>query len=337
MMTMVTGASGFLGGVLVRALLAEGRAVRACDLRRSQALDGLDGEFMQMDILDRPALETALHGVGTVFHVAAMISVSGDPTGRVWDVNVNGARNVAEIALAAGVGRLVHCSSVHAYDLEVDAELTETSPRSISPTLPVYDRSKAAGEAAVREVIERGLDAVIVNPTGILGPYDFAPSRMGQVLLALFRHRLPMLIDGGFNWVDVRDVATSMLAAEAGGRTGQNYLLPGHHRSVPEIATVTEQISGVRRPRLTIPMGIARMLGPMGDAMNRRSGNSLSYTSEALHALRFSPPVSGVKAGRELGHRPRPFEETIGDTYRWFHENGVIEDSHQLDSGRADE
>lgn len=332
MTTVVTGASGFLGGVLIRALLAEGREVRAVDLRPGPTLDDLDVEFAQANVLDRSALETAFRGAGTVFHVAAMISVSGDPTGLVWDVNVNGARNAAEIALVTGVDRFVHCSSVHAYDLEVDAELTETSPRSVSPALPVYDRSKAAGEAAVREVVERGLDAVIVNPTGILGPYDFAPSRMGLVLLALFRRRLPALISGGFNWVDARDVAASMLLAEAGGRTGENYLLPGHHRSLTEIASVAARVSGVREPRIAIPMGIARMLGPVGDAINRRSAKSLSYTSEALHALRFSPPVSGAKARYDLGHHSRPFDETIGDTYRWFDESGFLDDSLPRDS-----
>jgi len=333
MVTVVTGASGFLGGVLVRRLLSEGRAVRAVDLHRGPTLDGLDIDFVKANVLDRSTLDTAFRGVSTVFHLAAVISVTGDPADRVWNVNVNGVRNTAGAALASGVNRFVHCSSVHAFDLEIDGELDESSPPSTASTLPIYDRSKAAGEAALREVTARGLDAVVCNPTGVIGPYDFAPSRMGVVLLALFRRRLLALIDGGFNWVDVRDVATGLISAEARGRTGENYLLAGSQRSLPEVAAVAEEVSGVRRPRYTVPMWAARTLSPLGNIVSGRTGNPLWYTSESLHALRFSPPVSGAKAATELGHHPRSFEDTIGDTYQWFAEAGLLPRSTTGDAG----
>jgi dihydroflavonol-4-reductase len=129
MLTVVTGASGFLGAALVRALLAEERQVRAVDLRRGPGLAGLDVEWMPADVLDTSSLEAGFQGAGIVYHLAAVISVTGDPTGQVWAVNVDGPRNVAEAALHAGVHRLVHCSSVHAYDLEAgEHQVTETSP-----------------------------------------------------------------------------------------------------------------------------------------------------------------------------------------------------------------
>lgn len=325
MLTVVTGASGFLGGALVRALLAEERQVRAVDLRRGPGLAGLDVEWMPADVLDISSLEASFQGAEIVFHLAAVISVTGDPTGQVWAVNVDGPRNVAEAALHAGVHRLVHCSSVHAYDLEAgEHRVTETSPRATAAGLPVYDRSKAAGEAALRQMIDRGLDAVIVNPTGVIGPYDFAPSRMGSVFLALFRRRLPALIDGGFDWVDVRDVASSMLAAEAQGRRGENYLLPGHHLSLPELAAAAEQVSGVPKPTFSVPMRFARLWSPLADMVSRRSANPLWYTTESLHALRFDPAVSGAKAQAELGHRPRPFDDTARDIHHWFTDQGLL-------------
>ncbi len=324
MVTVVTGASGFVGGVLVRALLEEGRDVRGVDLRRGPSIEGLDIEFRQADVRNGEAIREALEGASTVFHTAAVISVTGDRSGRVRDVNVNGVRTVAEAALSSGVDRFVHCSSVHAYDLEVDAELTETSPRATDPHLPPYDRSKAAGEAALREVAARGLDTVVCNPTGVIGPHDFAPSRMGVVLLALFRGRMPALIDGGFNWVDVRDVVAGLLAAETRGRTGENYLLPGHQRSLLEMALAAEEVSGVPRPKRVVPMWIARAVTPIGNIVSGRTGNPLWATSESLHALRHSPPVSGSKARAELGYAPRPFPETIGDTYRWFQDQGLL-------------
>jgi len=325
MVTVVTGASGFLGGALVRALLAEERQVRAVDLERGPGLAGLDVEWMPADVLDVSSLEASFEGATTVYHLAAVISVTGDPTGRVWAVNVDGVRNVAEMALSAGVRRLVHCSSVHAYDLEAgEHPVTETSPRATAAGLPVYDRSKAAGEAALMEVIDRGLDAVIVNPSGVIGPYDFAPSRIGSVFLALFRGRLPALIDGGFDWVDVRDVVSSMLAAETQGRRGENYLLPGHHLSLSELAAVTEEVSGVPKPTLTVPMRFARLWSPLADIVSRRISNPLWYTTESLHALRFDPAVSGAKAETELGHRPRPFDDTVKDIHHWFIDQGLL-------------
>ncbi len=328
MVAVVTGASGFLGGVLIRKLLAAGRQVRAVDLCRGPGLDGLGVEWVPADVLDPSQLEAALRRAEVVYHLAAVISVTGDPTGRVWTTNVDGVRNVAEAALSAGVRRLIHCSSVHAFDLEAVEEVTETSPRPTAAGLPVYDRSKAAGEEALRNVIASGLDAVIVNPSAVIGPYDFASSRMGRVFLALFRRRLPALVDGGFDWVDVRDVASSMLTVETRGRIGENYLLPGHHLSLPELAAVAETVSNVRKPAFTVPMWFARVWNPLADSVSRHTGNPLWYTTESLHALRFAPTVSGAKAAAELGHRPRPIVDTVGDIHTWFIDQGLLTESH---------
>lgn len=329
MLTVVTGASGFLGGVLVRKLLAEGRHVRCVDLRCGPGLDDLDIEWMPADVLNRSSLTAAFDGAGVVYHLAAVISVTGDPSGRVWATNVDGVANTAKAALATGVERLVHCSSVHAYDLEAVERVTEESPRAILSSLPTYDRSKAAGEATLRKFIDRGLDAVIVNPTGVVGPPDFTGSRMNSVLLALFQGRLPALVAGGFDWVDARDVASTMLAAERNGRCGENYLLPGHRRSIQELAAVAEEVSGQPKPALTVPMWLARMGSPVANVIERQTGNPLLATSEALHALRFSPTVSGAKAQTELGHRPRPIETTVSDVHQWACEQGFLDDTRK--------
>jgi dihydroflavonol-4-reductase len=326
MVTVVTGAAGFLGGVLVRTLLEEGRTVRAVDVRRGPALAGLDVELVQADVLDPTSLDRALDGADVVYHTAAIISVAGDPTGRVWAVNVDGVRAVATSALHAGVRRFVHCSSIHAFDLSAaSSPITEHHPPARSPRLPVYDRSKAAGEAALRTVISAGLDAVIVNPTALIGPLDFGPSRMGTVILTMLRGRLPALVAGGFDWVDVRDVATSMVAAERGGRAGENYLLGGHHLSVLELALVIEEVSGVPHPPVTVPLWFARMWSPIADAVTRRTNSPLWYTHESLRALTADPRVSSAKASTTLGHRPRPISETIADLERWFRAQGLLE------------
>lgn len=325
MTTVVTGASGFLGGAVVRRLLEDGQDVRAVDIRRGPTLENLDVEYVNADVLDPDSLEKAFVGADVVFHLVALISITGDRDGRVMDLNVNGVRNVAVAAKQAGARRMVHCSSVHAFDLAAGQEgVTENSPRSTAPGLPPYDRSKAAGEAALREVIASGLDAVIANPTGIIGPYDYEPSRMGHVFLALFQGRIPALLDAGFDWVDSRDVADGLLSASERGRRGENYLLPGHHRSVVELSTLTESISGTPAPKRRIPSGLASALSPIGDLIVRRTGNPLWYTRESLHALTHSPQVAGQKAMDELGYEPRPIETTVSDIYDWFKENGQL-------------
>lgn len=319
----VTGASGFVGGVLVRMLLEEGRAVRALDVHRGPALQGLDVEFVEADVTDPQGFGTALDGVGSVFHLVARISIVGDPDGTVRAVNVDGAGNVARAAREAGVRRYLHCSSIHAYDLDVEGVIDEASPRSIRADLPAYDRSKYAGEERVRAEIDQGLDAVIVNPSGIIGPHDHAPSRMGHVLRSLFAGAVPLSVSGAFDWVDVRDVARGMLAAEASGRTGQNYLLPGHRVTVAGMAEACAEVAGRRPPRITLPMWMAEIVAPLGEWQARRAGEEPLFTKEALHALRSDPDVSGAKAAVELGYEPRSFESTVEDTFAWFRDRSL--------------
>ena len=150
---------------------------------------------------------------------------------------------------------------------------------------------------------------------------------MGQVFRALFAGKLPALINGAFDWVDSRDVARSILSAEKEGRTGENYLLPGHRRTIIELAELAMQVSGTPPPTVRLPMGVAKLWSPLGDRISRRTGNALTYTSESLHALEHSPPISGEKARLELGHDPRPIKETVSDIYDWFESPGSYSSS----------
>ncbi|HSW41806.1 MAG TPA: NAD-dependent epimerase/dehydratase family protein [Patescibacteria group bacterium] len=319
MTVVVTGASGHIGSNLVRLLIERGRTVRAVDVRPGPSLAGLDLEYVEADVLDSESLLRAFAGVDVVFHLAARISIAGDPDGRVWATNVMGVRNAAETALRTGVRRFVHCSSVHAFDLAAarGSAVDETSPPAIRPGLPVYDRSKAAGESELRAVVARGLDAVVVNPTGVTGPCDFEPSRMGRFFRALRQRRLPALVEGGFDWVDVRDVALALAGAADRGRTGEGYLVPGHRASTRELAVLAHEVAGVPVPRPTVPLALARAWARAASVVAAPTLSSL-FTVESLHALASDPHVNGRRAELELGHRPRPLSDTIGDLYRWF-------------------
>jgi dihydroflavonol-4-reductase len=176
----------------------------------------------------------------------------------------------------------------------------------------------------LQRVVERGLDAVIINLTAVLGPHDFGPSRMGAVLLALARRRLPMLVEGGFDWVDVRDACTGMVAAETKGRSGENYLIAGHRMPIVDVAALAAAATGVRAPRLVAPMWLAQATAPAGLWWSRLRRSEPLFTPESLHALRKDPVVSTAKAAEELGYEARPLRDTIADSYAWFRSRGLL-------------
>jgi dihydroflavonol-4-reductase len=311
MRVVVTGATGHVGSNLVRALLRRGDHVRVMVRGQQRSLEGLEVERVTGDVRDEASLRAAFAGAEIVYHLAAVISISGDANGMVREVNVEGTRRVAEAALAAGVRRLVHCSSVHAFDLyrgDLAAPVDETWHRvPDAPSHFAYDRSKAAGERALRAVIDRGLDAVILHPSGIVGPYDFGPSRMGRVLLGLYHRRLPSLVDGGFDFVDVRDVVQGLMAAADKGRAGENYLVTGHFLTVPALARVAAGITGVRPPRLNAPIWLCRLGVPFAGAYGWVRKQEPLYTSESLAVLETRGRFDwGRRSGNWGTRRGRP-------------------------------
>lgn len=315
MTAVVTGASGYIGSNLVRELLKTDRTVIAVDQNEPTELMALGAIGVQADVRDQQALTRAYQHASVVFHLAAIISVAGSRGGLVQSVNVDGVRASAHAALAAGVPRFVHCSSVHAFDLMAckGRVVTESSPKSTHPKLPVYDLSKAAGEEQLLTVISDGLGAVILNPTGVIGPVDRHPSRMGAVLLAAARGALPATVKGSFDWVDVRDVVRALMAAEHRGTVGENYLVGGHSASISELAAIAARHAGVTPPVADLPLSFAKIFSPIATHLARRSSNPLLYTFDSLHALESEPRVDHSKSESVLGITPRDLEVTVRD------------------------
>jgi len=312
----VTGAAGYLGVNLVGHLQARGWKIRTVARRPLAGVDTTGIEHTIADVRDSSALARVFAGIDVVFHLAARITLATDDP-EAWDINVRGPAVVAAAVLESGA-RMVHCSSVHSFDLAAARpRLNELSARSTARTRPLYDRSKFAGETEVRKVIAQGLDATIVNPTGIIGPIDLGPSRMNGIIDAAARGRLPVVIRGGFDWVDVRDVVSSLVAASERGRPGENYLLPGHHASVLHVARLAAAFTGRRGPLIAVPGRLARSIAPLGERVGGWLGSDV-FTPASVGTLVEEPIVDGDKARRELGHEPRPLEDTIRDTVRWF-------------------
>jgi dihydroflavonol-4-reductase len=336
MTVVVTGASGHIGTNLVRALIQDGRPTRSLVHLHHRSIDGLDTEVAPGNICNPASLTNAFRGAEVVYHLAACISLSMKGWSQLVDINVNGTRNVVEACLENGVKRLVHFSSIHALHQEpLDVPIDETRPLSSSPDYPPYDRSKALAELEVRKGIEKGLDAVIVYPTAVIGPYDYEPSYLGEAIVSLATRKLPAMVPGGYDWVDVRDVVGGAIAAEKQAKTGEGYILSGHWVSMKDIAAMVEDITGTPPPGLCLPLWVAHLGIPFITLHSRIAGCRPLYTDFSLKVLKSNRYISHAKATRELGYASRPFGESLSDTLGWFRDNGSLPSDIIKESDRS--
>jgi len=326
MAVVVTGASGHIGANLVRTLVAQGRTVRALVHVDRRAIEGLDIEQVDGDVRDAHSLQCAFDGAEVVYHLAGYISLQMDEWSLCEAINVAGTRNVVNACLQSGVSRLIHCSSMSVFEQKpLDVTLDENRPLVESQYHPPYDRSKAAAEKEVRKGIEEGLDAVIINPTSVVGPFDYKPSHAGEALIDYAHGDVPAAVDGGVDWVDVRDVIIGVIRAEERAPSGAQYLLSGQWYSMLDFGNIVEEITGVPAPRIVLPMWLARFSVPFMAISDRRSEKRPRITSVSLRELQSNPNISSQKATRDLDYHPRPLSETLTDTLRWFESNGYID------------
>ena len=321
----VTGASGHIGSVLVRTLCHRGVHVRALMYEDSEGLPGEGFDRVRGDVTAPETLRGAFDGVAVVFHLAALVSLDGRDRERLWRTNVGGTRNVVAACVASGVRRLVHFSSIHALSpLPVGAPVDEERPLLSSEPVPDYDRSKAAGDRVVAEAGQAGLDVVTLHPTGCVGPHDYRPSLMGAALLSLYRGQMPGLVEGGFDWVDVRDIADAAIAAAERAPPNSRYVLSGEWASTVTVAEYVAALGGRPPPRLLAPMWAARLAAPVAEYGARLFGQPVTFNTAALHALRNHRHVRSERARRELDFASRPLRTSIEDALTDFRRRGVI-------------
>ncbi len=320
----ITGASGHIGANLCRTLLEQKHEITVLANRYTASLAGLDLLTVHGNLLELSPLRQLADGAEVMIHLAAVISVRGKKN-AVLDTNVAGTKNLLEAVKQSRVRRLIHFSSVHALlRPPLNRPLDENSPLALNDPIP-YVRSKALSHRMVLDETARGLDAVIINPTSVIGPCDFKPSLAGQAILQLYRGKIPALVPGGYDWVDVRDVVQGTLRAIEHGRTGESYLLSGHYVSLPDLyAGISVLKRGAGRLPV-IPFRFAELGLPFLNAWARINGSKALYTRESLKILKSAhKSISNEKARRELGYRPRPFEDTLADTIRWFVKNDYL-------------
>ncbi|MSO41238.1 MAG: NAD-dependent epimerase/dehydratase family protein [Solirubrobacterales bacterium] len=313
--TLVTGGTGFIGSHLVRALARRGDELRLLLRERSDAspLEGIEFERVAGDIVDRDSVARAMKGVDRVFHVAGRTSLRRSARERVFEVNVEGTRNVLEAALRAGAERAVFTSSTAAIGPAQPGETAdENQPYSGGPLGIPYVDSKHEGELVATRVAARGLPVVIVNPSFVLGPDD-PTGTSNQLVTRLLRRRIPAYVDGALNVVDVRDVAQGHLLADERGHEGERYILAGRNFTLGRLFADLARIGGVPPPPLRLPgapaAAVVEALENAGLPMPTSADEVLSGTQWWTYRA--------DKAKRELGFQPRPHEETLEDTVRW--------------------
>ncbi len=317
---LVTGASGLVGNNVVRQLLARGVSVRV--LVRSEspvaeaALAGLAVERFFGCLADEGTLARALDGVSAVVHAAAFVHCGWRHGNEMREANVAGTRRVARAARRVGA-RLVHVSSVDAIGLRRDGKTAdEETPPGVMPECP-YVVTKRDAEAVVMEEVDRGLDAVVVNPVYMLGPWDWKPSS-GRMLLEIGAGKGLFAPPGGNDFVDVRDVAAGILAAMASGRTGRRYILGGHGLTYLEAWRVMARVAGRMPPLGIAPRPCVRLAGWLGDlaAVFRHREGDVNSAATAMSMLHHN--FSCQRAIDELGYTFRPLEDTVQDAWSWF-------------------
>lgn len=319
---LVTGATGLVGNNVVRMLVDRGHRVRV--LVRggitNRSLADLPIEQIAGDVTDQDAVNRAMAGAGMVVHSAAMVHIGWSRLAEMRMVNVEGTRLVASAARRAGA-RLVHVSSVNALGLTTDGSpVTEDTPFGNTVECP-YVVTKREAEQVVLEEVGRGLDAVIVNPVFMLGPWDWKASS-GRMLLEIAQGRGLLAPPGSQHFGDVRDVAAAILAALTTGASGRRYILGGHHLRFVDAWTVFARVAGKKPPRGVAPPPVVRLAGRLGDLLSGWAGREGPLNSAAAKMSLLRQDFSSERAMAELGFRIRPLEESARDCWQWFVDHG---------------
>jgi dihydroflavonol-4-reductase len=325
MKVLVTGANGFVGGAVARALVRAGVTVRV--LARSKAdarsLAELPVEWVEGDLLDPASLQAALAGCHQLYHVAAYYALWAKDPAIFYDVNVTGTRNVLTAARSAGIERTVYCSTIGAIGLPQGGGLgTEDTPVSLDQMAGHYKRSKFLAEQEALRFAKEGLPVVIVNPSAPVGAGDVKPTPTGQVIVDFMRGRMPAYIDTGMNIVDVDDVAAGHLLAMEKGRQGERYILGCRNLMLKEVFDILSKLTGVKAPSLRLPRSLILPLAHMNQWIAQLTGQPPRIPLDGVRMAKYRMHYDCSKALRELGMPQTPPETALEKAVRWFRSHG---------------
>jgi dihydroflavonol-4-reductase len=324
-MNLVTGATGHIGNVLVRQLLASGQPVRAVVRpgKIPHALQNLEVEIVPGDVLDPGSLVRAMQGVRVVYHLAARINLGSEPDPDTERVNLGGTLNLLTAMRDSGNRgksiRLVYASSIYALRTPEHGVVDEACPFDPSHARGIYDHSKAEASLEVQKAAAGGLDAVLVCPTAVTGPFDFQVSEAGRGIQYNMSPGIKFYVDGAYDFVDVRDVAKGIILAARQGHRGETYILGGEKLSVREVSEIIWENAGGWHLGVHLPDWVADLAA---EALPFFTGDPI-VTQYTLGALRSNSSISHAKASQELGYLPRSARQAIADAVAWWQERSV--------------
>lgn len=327
MTTLVTGATGFIGANVVRALLETGESVRVLtragsDLRN---LNGLAVEIVQGDLRAPVMLRPALEGCDTLYHVAAYYSLWTPFPDDMYSINVEGTKHLFQAALDVGVRKVVYTSSVATVGVPADGSPGDES-RFLDPAQAIghYKRSKILAEQAALTFCDRGLPVVVVNPAAPIGPWDVKPTPTGKIIVDFLQGKMPAYVDTGLNLVDVRDVARGHVLAAQYGKIGERYILGCCNMPLRDILRLAAEVSGLPEPRWRVPYAVALGLGYVCAGWTLLTGKPPLVPLDGVRMARHPMYFSAKKAITELGLPQSPIAEAMRQAVAWFRDYGYV-------------
>jgi len=327
---IVTGAAGHLGRTVSKTLNEQKQSVFALCLPDEKHLP--QSEYIKVffgDICDINSLTGMFDNCQNknimVIHCAGIVSISSKFDQKVYEVNVNGTKNIISLCEKYNVKKLVYISSVHAIpELPVGHIITETDHFSPDKVIGLYAKTKAQASQCVIDYIKHGYNANIIHPSGITGPGDFGHGHITQLVIDFYKGRLTSGINGGYDFVDVRDVANGVLSCCRNGKPGECYILSGKYFKIYELLDMLHEVTGKKAIKRILPLWFARMTAPLSEIYYKMLKQPPLFTSYSIFTLNSNASFSHDKAAKELGYTTRPMRQTLTDTVRWLGENGRL-------------
>jgi dihydroflavonol-4-reductase len=327
MISLVTGATGFVGSHVARQLVAAGHPVRALVRPTSNlsVLEGLPVEFVEGDLRDAGSLDRAMRGVQRVYHIAADYRLWTPKPEEMYENNVEGTRRLLAAAQLAGVERIVYTSTVATIAVPRHGALpNEQTQANLNEMIGHYKRSKFLAEQVAIDAARAGAPVVIVNPTAPVGPGDWKPTPTGRIILDFLQGKMPAYVDTGLNVVAVEDVAAGHLLAADKGRIDERYILGARNMTLKQILDALAAITGRPAPRVRLPHAIALAAGYADELYSRIAGREPRIPVEGVKMSRHKMFVESDKAEKELGYKPSKVEAALERAVRWYGDHGYV-------------
>lgn len=321
----LSGSTGHLGAVVLHLLVEKGFEVNVLQHKKALAFNHPALTLFTGDLNNAESLLSFSSRCDVLIHCAAKISINSNSDASVYETNVKGTQNLVKAAQQNKVKRFIHLSSIHAYEQSpAHLPLNENSPYC-NRSAPQYDKSKRDAQQFVLAQNSPNFETLVLNPTAMLGPPDYAPSLMGKAILDLLHKKVPMLVQGGFDFCDVRDVAQAVVAAISKGKPGNSYLLSGKWYALSDLYRLLVKHSNTKNKLAVVPIQLAYVGLPFITLLAKLRNREALYTKESLDTLKNGNRlISSAKAQNELGYNCHDFEQTLVDTLDWMKQQNLV-------------